>query len=535
MRNDDSHDPSEVITDPWNPVFDEVEVAMKEQRKRRASSESPRRVELPWDETPAVDPRQQALDLFKDMMKDAAKEAAKEALTAKAAPSKPFEAIWEWWKPLYLPGLKSKDSFEGRVRKHLLPVIKSMTSETLTLPVLDELWLKLDKHAGHGGALGPQTLNHLRNHGRRIIRNAMDGGLWPESAGNPFAKLKKRKVKTRKPMMANEEAADFIFFGGDVYRNIFATALYLAMRKNEIRKLEVSDVDLVKKRIRIYSSKVDEERFMPIPEELVPYLSDAIAKTKGKYVFPRKDGVQMRRPDEHWEKAVLAALGRAGIVTAWRHKCRRNSLKKNGVRCDGYVEEAADNNPRRCPKCRVRLWAIPIPRKITFHGLRRISNTLHQNSGCHRKVAQLLLGHDLGSLTTTESVYLEFSEDDMRRELNKLSLKRKTPPPPPPVPDESDSSEGEDRADDGGSTAEPDGVGLRSRRPVVRIHYRAQEAVDLPPLLTVGEVAKYLRVSKPTIFRLLESGDLQHIRVGAQIRISSEVFAKYLRRMRGGK
>lgn len=530
MRSRDSSDPSEAITDPEIEVPWEVVAEMKENKQlRRPPTESPRKAEIPWEEAPEpVDPRQQALDLFKDLMKDAAKEAM---AVAKAPPSKPFGVIWEWWKPLYLPGLKSKDSFEGRVRKHLLPEIEKMTSEELTLAVLDGLWLKLDKHAGHGGHLGPQTLNHLRNHGRRIIRNAIDAGLWPESAGNPFAKLKKRKVKTRKPMMNVEEAAEFLFFSGDVFQNIFATALYLAMRKNEIRKLEVSDVDLVKRRIRIYSSKVDEERFMPIPDELVPYLSDAIAKTKGKYVFPRKDGVTMRRPDEHWEKAVESALGRAGVVLGWRHKCRRNSIK-NGIRCDGYVEEAADNNPRRCPKCRVRLWPIPIPRKITFHGLRRISNTLHQNSGCHRKVAQLLLGHDLESLTTTESVYLEFNEDDMRRELNKLSLKRKTPKPPPPVPD---SDLGGERADVDGSPANLDTSASGAEGQWFESTIARNNPVNLPPLLTVGEVAKYLRVSKPTVFRLLDSGGLLHIRVGAQIRIPGNAFAAYLAKSRGAK
>lgn len=49
-------------------------------------------------------------------------------------------------------------------------------------------------------------------------------------------------------------------------------------------------------------------------------------------------------------------------------------------------------------------------------------------------------------------------------------------------------------------------------------------------LLTVAEVAKHLRVSKMTIYRLVESGDLGSIKVGRSIRIPQKALDDYLKR-----
>lgn len=48
--------------------------------------------------------------------------------------------------------------------------------------------------------------------------------------------------------------------------------------------------------------------------------------------------------------------------------------------------------------------------------------------------------------------------------------------------------------------------------------------------LTVEEVARELRVSKMTVYRLCHDGSLDHVRVGRSYRIRRSVLDAYLRR-----
>lgn len=50
-----------------------------------------------------------------------------------------------------------------------------------------------------------------------------------------------------------------------------------------------------------------------------------------------------------------------------------------------------------------------------------------------------------------------------------------------------------------------------------------------PTLLTVNEVAARLRVSKMTIYRVIEQGDLAAIRIGRSLRVPEKALNKYLR------
>lgn len=49
-----------------------------------------------------------------------------------------------------------------------------------------------------------------------------------------------------------------------------------------------------------------------------------------------------------------------------------------------------------------------------------------------------------------------------------------------------------------------------------------------PTYLTVTEVAAELRVSRMTIYRMLEAGDLPGVRIGRSLRVSREGLSAYL-------
>ncbi|HOP78929.1 MAG TPA: helix-turn-helix domain-containing protein [Armatimonadota bacterium] len=59
---------------------------------------------------------------------------------------------------------------------------------------------------------------------------------------------------------------------------------------------------------------------------------------------------------------------------------------------------------------------------------------------------------------------------------------------------------------------------------------------DLERLLTAKQVAEYLNVSERTVWRLIDSGELPHIKIGKQTtRIKPEDLEAYVNRQRRGK
>jgi excisionase family DNA binding protein len=57
----------------------------------------------------------------------------------------------------------------------------------------------------------------------------------------------------------------------------------------------------------------------------------------------------------------------------------------------------------------------------------------------------------------------------------------------------------------------------------------------LEPLLTIGAVCELLGVSKPTLYRLIQCGELVPIRVSKRPRFSPEEIRLYLDRHRGAE
>lgn len=52
---------------------------------------------------------------------------------------------------------------------------------------------------------------------------------------------------------------------------------------------------------------------------------------------------------------------------------------------------------------------------------------------------------------------------------------------------------------------------------------------DAPKFLTVAEVAKIMRVSKMTVYRMVHSGELPAARFGRSFRVDAEVVKDYLK------
>src|SRR5262245_3405817 len=87
----------------------------------------------------------------------------------------------------------------------------------------------------------------------------------------------------------------------------------------------------------------------------------------------------------------------------------------------GRLEAAED----RCPRCSMRLWLKPVPKKVRFHDLRATFATLlHERTGDIRLVQQLL-GHS--SPTITASTYAAIRDDYAREAVNRLRFEPEPP------------------------------------------------------------------------------------------------------------
>lgn len=148
------------------------------------------------------------------------------------------------------------------------------------------------------------------------------------------------------------------------WRNLFATAIYTGMRKSELLGLRKTDVDLQRRLVAVARScdcdttKGGHADVLPIAAELIPHLEAAIAASQPDLVFPKPDGT-MASETVSLEIVRRRALRRAGIVTSYRHSCRRHGC--------GHREEDPDALPRRCPTCNMKLWPHGLVRPIRFH------------------------------------------------------------------------------------------------------------------------------------------------------------------------
>jgi len=169
------------------------------------------------------------------------------------------------------------------------------------------------------------------------------------------------------------------------------------------------------------TTKSKKERIIPIADALVPYLEAAIDASPSEYVFPGADG-EMMAEDTKVEVVLRRALGRAGVVTSYRHSCRR--CKAAGVAESAQV--STDAAPRRCSRCAMQMWCKPIPRHLRFHDLRHTTATLILAHGGTLWEVQKILGHSDPNITA--KVYAHLVPGFLETAVNRLPIgKRATP------------------------------------------------------------------------------------------------------------
>jgi integrase len=122
------------------------------------------------------------------------------------------------------------------------------------------------------------------------------------------------------------------------------------------------------------------------------HLAAAISASKSDHAFSRPDG-SAYTPDVRFRLVdhLRRALKRSGIVDGYRHICRRKGC--------GFEETRAAPSEDRCPRCKMRLWVSPMPRKLRFYDLRHTHATLLRKAGVDLGAVQRSLGHSSPEIT----------------------------------------------------------------------------------------------------------------------------------------
>ncbi len=125
---------------------------------------------------------------------------------------------------------------------------------------------------------------------------------------------------------------------------------------------------------------------IPVAAELRRYLEHALRVSPSELVFPREDG-SMYAENTQLEMVLRRALRRAGLLSSYRHKCRKPGC--------GYVEAAADPGLRECPRHKQnrRLWVTSVVRPIRFHDLRHTTGSLLTMRGANTRFVQRIMRH----------------------------------------------------------------------------------------------------------------------------------------------
>jgi integrase len=179
-----------------------------------------------------------------------------------------------------------------------------------------------------------------------------------------------------------------------------------------------SDVDFENRQIAVARSygrdttKGGHADSIPIADDLLPFLRDAVDTSPSGLVFPKPDG-SMFSQHAPFEDVLRRAMKHAGLVTGYEHVCR--------VKACGHKEKASDQEQRYCPTHKRKLWVKAEVRPIRFLDLRHTTASLLMMSGANPGAVQKVLRHSSPQITM--NTYAHLQPEYLRAEVNRLDFR----------------------------------------------------------------------------------------------------------------
>ena len=314
-----------------------------------------------------------------------------------------FGALMDWWWELKGKTLRSR-SARSFIEKHLRHTLGTHPLREVTSARIQRLLADESKH------LSPKSLNDLRAFVFNFFQVARKpGGPW-EGRPNPVEDVERFKVTPRpRKVLAVDEYEAVLAEVPRRWEGPVATGLYAGLREGEIFGLLKEDVDIKSGVLMVWRSweapRTKDGKAVPIPiaAPLRARLEAALG-SPGALLFPRRDG-SMQPRSLRLGRMLRAALGRAGVVEGWLHRCRAPG-------CGHEARSPKAAPPERCPRCGMpTVWAKAIPRHVTFHGTRHSFGTAVVR-GAGTAVAQKALRHS--DVRLTIHTYGHLDDRDVR-------------------------------------------------------------------------------------------------------------------------
>lgn len=315
---------------------------------------------------------------------------------------RPLSWLIGWWWDHRGQSLQAP-SIRAFVEKHLAPLLDAPLAEVTAVRISKLLQTDLVDE------LAPKSRKHLRGYLFNMFEVARrQGGPWHGRA-NPIDDVDPIRVpKVPRAILQPHEMAPVLAEVPARWRGAVATTLYAGLREGEVFGLQKEAVDLRTGVLMVSRSwekpRTKDGKALPVPiaDPLRPFLEEAL-KSPGELVFPADEKGAMHDRGLRLGKMLRAAIGRAGLVVGYEHRCR-------AWRCGWKLRAQTAAVPELCPKCgRPTTWAKPLPRHVRFHDMRHSFGTqVVRQAGL--AVAQLALRHSDSRLTADTYGHLDLED-----------------------------------------------------------------------------------------------------------------------------
>ena len=290
---------------------------------------------------------------------------------------------WDSYKNTVKPN--TRQSMDGLVRVHLLPVFGDYKLDKLTTPILQQQVNKWADKANKGEKGAYANYSFLNNINRRILQYGVTMQAIQHNPARDVIIPRKQQNKEHKvKFFSNQELKQFLEYLDNLdlssYENLFDYVLYKTLlasgcRIGEALALEWSDIDLKK-------------GIISISKTLNRYQETNTPKSKAglREIDIDKDTVSLLKQYKKRQQVQSWQLGRSeGIVftpftTKYAYACL---LRK---RLQGHFKSAG----------------VP---DISFHGFRHTHATIMLYAGIEAKDLQYRLGHSNISMTLNTYVH----------------------------------------------------------------------------------------------------------------------------------
>jgi len=152
--------------------------------------------------------------------------------------------VGEWldiWLDQFLGGVKPRtvEAYDCSIRNHLKPALGSVKLENLTAPVIQRLYISLQRKAN---PLSAKSIKNLHGVLHRALQQAVELGYLQTNPSNPckLPRIEKRDIEP----FDNEDIKNFLReIKGHQYENVYLVTLFTGMREGEVLGLKWKCVD----------------------------------------------------------------------------------------------------------------------------------------------------------------------------------------------------------------------------------------------------------------------------------------------------